>query len=96
VAGSSVTVSASTGATVRAGGKVESLTVASDTGGNADVGDLEAARVDAAVSTGGTARVYPTEAVTGECSGGGTLLIRGKPASNTVSTDASSTTKDGQ
>jgi hypothetical protein len=96
LSGSTVTITASTGATVRAAGKVESLQVASDTGGNADLGDLEAARVDAAISTGGTARVYPTESVTGECTGGGTLLIRGKPASNTVSTDVSSTTKDGQ
>jgi hypothetical protein len=96
LSGSAVTISATTGATVRGGGTADSLTVASTTGATVDLRDLKAASVDATVSTGATARVYPTESVTGSSTGGSTLSIRGKPAANSVSTDTSSTTKDGQ
>lgn len=96
LSGSALVISASTGARVQAGGRVESLKVDSNTGAAADLRSLEAAQVDVAISTGATARVYPTESVSGECTGGGTLLIRGKPATNTVSTDLGSSMKDGQ
>jgi hypothetical protein len=96
LSGSAITISAATGATVRGGGTADSVTVASTTGASVDLRELKAASVDAAVSTGATARVYPTQSVTGSSTGGSTLSIRGKPATNSVSTDISSTTKDGQ
>lgn len=96
VSSGTLAVSASTGATVEVGGRADSLKVDSSTGGSANLRGLEAAQVDVAISTGATAHVYPTESVSGECTGGGALLIRGKPATNTVSTDLGSSMKDGQ
>jgi hypothetical protein len=96
LSGSTLILSASTGARVEAGGRADSLKVDASTGGMANLRSLEAARVDVAISTGSTAHVYPTDSVSGECTGGGALLIRGKPRTNTVSTDFTSSMKDGQ
>jgi hypothetical protein len=96
LSGSTLVVSASTGARVEAGGRADSLKVDATTGGTANLRSLEAARVDVAISTGSTAHVYPTDSVRGECTGGGSLLIRGKPATSAVSTDFTSSMKDGQ
>lgn len=89
-------VVASTGAAIRGGGRADSMNVTANSGANADLRNIETQSARVAVSTGATAHVYPTESVAGECTGGATLLIRGHPAHNDVSTDISATTKDGQ
>jgi hypothetical protein len=94
--GSSLAIEALAGGTVRAAGRADSLRVTSSAGGTADVRDLQATNVEVQITAGGTAQVYPTDSVTGACTGGATLLVRGKPAHNSVSVDVSSSVKDGQ
>lgn len=92
--GSSVSVDASTGATVRATGSADSLRLTSSTGATADLRDLVATQVKVDVSTGATAHVQPTEAVTGTCTGGASVFVHGKPARNEVTKDDGSSVKD--
>jgi hypothetical protein len=93
---SAMEVEASTGATVRGGGTTDSLTLTADTGATADLRNLEASAAVVAISVGATAHVHPTQSVTGECTGGATLLIDGHPAQNDVTSDGTSTVKEGQ
>lgn len=96
LSGATLDVSASTGATVRGAGSAESLTLSASSGATADLRNVEVQSADVTVSTGATAHVHPTASVTGTCTVGATLLIRGHPARDDVSTDATATTKEGQ
>lgn len=96
VAAPSLSITASTGATVRATGTADSLHVVSSTGASADLRAVVAGRVDVDVSTGASTHVQPTASVSGTCTGGGSVLVHGKPARNDVTKDEGSTVKDAE
>jgi hypothetical protein len=96
LAGVGLSIETSTGGLVRGAGTADSVRVTASTGGNADLRELVAGQVEVQATAGGTAHVYPTESVTGTCTGGSTLLVRGAPARNDVSADETSTMKVGQ
>lgn len=83
-------VVASTGASLRAGGRAGSLDLAADTGATADLRNLTATTATVEVTTGSTAHVSVSDRVSGACTGGSTLHVHGTPASVDVTTDAAS------
>jgi len=90
LAGASLTVAASTGATVHGAGKVDALSVSAATGASADLRDVQASRAEVDVSTGSTVHVNASDAVTGTCSTGSTVRVRGGATTTGLSVDQSS------
>ncbi|HYM84948.1 MAG TPA: DUF2807 domain-containing protein [Candidatus Dormibacteraeota bacterium] len=91
VASGALSVAASTGGQVHATGRVDSLTVTGAAGGSADLRDVEArvARID--LNAGSSAHVNVKEAVTGTCSAGATVVLRGKGSTAGLGVDRTST-----
>ncbi len=89
--GGSVSVSANSGATVRGGGKVDSLDLAVDAGATADLRNVETSTATVRVNTGSTAYVNAKEEVGGSCGTGSTLHVRGGARTDAVSKDMTCT-----
>lgn len=85
-----LSVSASSGATVRGGGHAQSLRVTATAGSTADLRNIEAGGVHVDASSGSTIHVNASGAVAGTCTAGSTVKVGGKPASVDVSADTSS------
>ncbi len=90
----SLEVRATSGATVRGGGRATSLDLTADAGATVDLRNVEAEQARVDVSTGSTVHVQVTQAVRGSCSVGSTLRLHGTPATVDVQTDASSTVRE--
>jgi hypothetical protein len=90
----SLEVRATSGSTVRGGGRTEALSVAATTGSTIDLRNVEATQAQVEVSVGSTAHVRATGAVSGSCTMGSTLQLYGPPATTDVASDAGSTVKD--
>lgn len=86
-----LSVAASSGSTVRGGGRAQSLHVTAAAGSTADLRNVEAGAVHVDASSGSTIRVNASGAVSGTCTAGSTVKVLGKPASVDVSADTSST-----
>ncbi len=86
----SLVIRASSGASVRAGGRATSLELTVDTGSTVDLRDVEVAEARVAVTTGSTAHVHAIESVRGTCMLGSTIRLHGTPAKLAVDTDTSS------
>jgi Putative auto-transporter adhesin, head GIN domain len=87
----SLVVRATSGASVRAGGRATSLELTADTGSTVDLRNVEVAEAQVTVTTGSTAHVHATDAVRGMCMLGSTLRLHGTPATLAVDADTSST-----
>jgi hypothetical protein len=91
-AGTQLTVAVDNGSTLRAGGRVSSLTLSVNNGSTGDLRNLSSDRVNAGVDNGSTAHVNAAQTVSGSCHNGSTLLVGGGAKMN-VESDISSTVK---
>jgi hypothetical protein len=87
----SLAVEASTGSTVRAGGRAGSVDVRANTGSTADLRNVESTTATVDASTGSTIRIDASDAVSGTCVGGSTVTVHGPADTSGVSADRSST-----
>jgi hypothetical protein len=87
----SLAVTASTGSTVRAGGRADAVDVRADTGSTADLRNVESMTATVDASTGSTIRVNASGSVTGDCVIGSTVAVHGAADTSGVSVDTSST-----
>jgi Putative auto-transporter adhesin, head GIN domain len=74
-----VEVSASSAGEVELKGKTKSLLADASSAGEIDAYDLEAGKVDAEVSTAGTAKVNVNDELNAHASSGGSIRYRGNP-----------------
>jgi putative autotransporter adhesin-like protein len=88
--GASLAIGSSTGATVRGTGQVDALNVSAATGASADLRDVRARSAEVNVTTGSTAHVNASDVVTGTCSTGSTVRVRGGAATSGLAVDQSS------
>jgi len=88
---SSLVVRATSGASVRAGGRAASLELTADTGSTVDLRNVEVAEAQVTVTTGSTAHVHAMDSVRGTCMLGSTLRLHGSPGTLAVDADTSST-----
>lgn len=86
-----LTVRASSGASVRAGGRADSLEVAANAGAIVDLRNVEIEQARVNVSAGSTVHVHASDAVRGSCTLGSTLRLHGTPVTVDVETDGGST-----
>jgi hypothetical protein len=87
-------VRASSGSSIRAGGRAGSIVVTADTGSTVDLRNVTTADARVGVSTGSTVHVHATDAVSGSCTLGSTLQLHGSPTTVNVAADAGSTVSD--
>jgi hypothetical protein len=89
---SGLTVAVNNGSTLRAGGRVTSLTLSVNNGSTGDLRNLSSERVSAGVDNGSTAHVKASQTVDGSCHNGSTILVGGGATLN-VESDISSTVR---
>lgn len=96
VAGGSLSVDVSAGATIKAIGELDSLKLTASSGASAALGEIRVAGAAAVTLTGGSsAELHVTGAVTGTADGGSTLKLTEKPASVDVKTSGGASVQGG-
>ncbi len=83
-------VGASTGATIRAGGRAQRIDLTVDTGSTADLRNVTTSTATVRLAIGSSAHVLVTDAATGDCSLSSTLYLHGSPATVDVATNSTS------
>jgi hypothetical protein len=83
-----VTVDVASAGDITLEGKAKSLSVEASSAGSVDAYNLECERVDAVVSSAGSAKVNVTKSLNAEASSGGSIRYRGNPTN--TNTDSSS------
>lgn len=86
VAGGSLAVDVSAGATIKGIGEVDSLKLTASSGATAQLGEIRAASATVMLTGGSSAELHVTGAVTGTADGGSTLRLTEPPASVDVTT----------
>jgi hypothetical protein len=88
-----VTIDVASAADVRLEGKAKSLTVEASSAGDVDAYNFECEKVDATVSSAGTAKVNVTKSLNAEASSGGSVRYRGNPSSTNTDSNSGGSVK---
>jgi hypothetical protein len=95
VVGGTLAIDVSAGATIKAIGEVDALTVTASSGASASLGEITTATAAVTLTGGSSAELHVTGAVTGTADGGSTLTLTQKPASVDVKTSGGATVLGG-
>lgn len=95
VAGGSLAVDVSAGATIKGIGEVDSLKLTASSGASAALGEIRAGSASVTLTGGSSAELHVIGAVTGVADAGSTLKLTEKPASVDVSTTGGASVQGG-
>ncbi len=95
VAGGSLAVDVSAGATIKAIGELDSLKLTASSGATAQLGEILAGSATVTLTGGSSAELHVTGAVTGTADGGSTLRLTETPASVDVKTSGGASVQGG-